>query len=132
MNTLTPRDLGQHVTILAWILIILNAIGLAVGIFVFFLLSGVGAITGETDVMAILVMVGTFVAVLMTALSLPGMAAGYGLLRRRAWGRILAILVLLVGLVNVPVGTILGIYGLWVLFQGEAATYFDGESPATA
>lgn len=132
MNTMTYREIEQHVTILAWILMILNAMGLAVGIFLFFLLAGVGAVTGETEVMAILVMVGAVFGVLMAALSLPGMAAGYGLLRRRAWGRILAILVLILGLVNVPIGTAIGAYGLWVLLQAEAPAYFEGHQAPLA
>jgi hypothetical protein len=50
--------------------------------------------------------------------------AGYGLLRRRAWGRILALVVGFLGLVDFPLGTAIGIYTFWVLLQDSAADYF--------
>jgi hypothetical protein len=114
----------QHVPILSWILIIGHAIFLAIGAFVFVLLIGVGAVSGERDAMAILTIVAIGVAALMTLLALPGIAAGYGLLRHKQWGRVLAIIVTALGLLNFPIGTIIGIYALWILFQQAADAYF--------
>ena len=60
-------------------------------------------------------------------LGIQGMVAGYGLLRRKAWGRILAMVVGFLGflgLVNFPLGTAIGIYTFWVLLQDSAADYF--------
>jgi hypothetical protein len=124
MNNLTIRDLEQHVPILAWILIIGHALFLAIGAFVFILLIGVGAISGQGDSMAVLTIVAIGIAALMALLALPGIAAGYGLLKRRQWGRVLAIIVTALGLLNFPVGTIIGIYALWILFQQAANDYF--------
>jgi hypothetical protein len=80
MNSLTIRDLEQHVPILSWILIIGHAIFLAIGAFVFMLLIGIGAVSGPGDTMAILTIVAMGVAALMALLALPGIAAGYGCL----------------------------------------------------
>ena len=63
-------------------------------------------------------------------LSLPGFVAGYGLLKRRVWGRFLAIVVAVIDLFGIPVGTAIGIYGLWVLSDEEAGEYFG--RPATS
>ncbi len=41
--------------------------------------------------------------------------AGVGLLTKQAWARILALVVGCVSLLNVPLGTALGIYTIWVL-----------------
>jgi hypothetical protein len=57
----------------------------------------------------------------LVVLGIPGMVAGYGLLRRKAWGRILAMVVGFLGLVNVPLGTAIGIYTFWLLLQDSAA-----------
>jgi hypothetical protein len=124
MNSLTVRDLEQHVPILGWLLIVGNAIFLAIGAFVFVLLTGIGAVSGEGEAMAILAIVATSIASLMALLALPGIAAGYGLLKRREWGRVLAIIVAVLGLVNFPIGTLIGVYVLWVLFQQAANEYF--------
>ena len=42
-------------------------------------------------------------------------AAGLGLLRRSSWGRPLAILMALLSLLMLPIGTVIGLFGLWAL-----------------
>lgn len=125
MNQLSMSDLRTHVTVLGWLYIIGHLIFLVVGAFVFVLLTSIGAISGDSDAMVVLSLVATFVAALLSLLALPGIAAGIGLLKRRAWGRILSIVVGILGLANVPVGTMVGIYTLWVLLQENAAAYFE-------
>ena len=51
--------------------------------------------------------------------------AGYGLLNRRPWGRIVAIIVAILALINFPFGTALGIYTLWVLGPGASGLEYD-------
>jgi hypothetical protein len=46
------------------------------------------------------------------------------LLTRKPWARALAIVVGLVSLINVPIGTTIGLYTLWALTQPAAAEYF--------
>jgi hypothetical protein len=60
----------------------------------------------------------------LLALSLPGIVAGIGLLKFRPWARILTIVISVLNLLNIPWGTILGIYGLWVMFSEEGARLF--------
>jgi hypothetical protein len=74
--------------------------------------------------MAILSVVGTVVGALLAVLAIPGLVAGYGLLARKAWGRVLAIVVGILGLINFPIGTAIGIYALLVLLQEAATDYF--------
>ena len=127
MTTLNQRELEQHCTILGWINIVGHAVFLIVGLFVFVLLTGIGAAVAGQDPVAprILTLVGTGVGLLLAALSLPGLAAGYGLLTRKPWSRIVALVVGVLGLVNFPLGTAIGIYTLWVLMQPEAVVYFQ-------
>ncbi len=44
-----------------------------------------------------------------------GLAAGVGLMQRATWARMLAIVLGVISLINMPFGTALGIYTLWVL-----------------
>jgi hypothetical protein len=120
----------QHVQVLGWILIAVHAIFLAIGAFVFALLVSIGAVSGSGDAIAILSLVAVGVSALMALLALPGILAGYGLLHRKPWGRVLAIIVAALNIVNFPLGTILGIYALWVLLQQAADEYFNTTSPA--
>lgn len=124
MNFLNEHQLKLHVTILGWLYIVGNAIFLLIGAFVFMLLAGIGVASGDSQAMAILSVVGTVVGALLAVIAIPGLVAGYGLLARKAWGRVLAIVVGILGLINFPVGTAIGIYAVLVLLQEGATDYF--------
>lgn len=51
--------------------------------------------------------------------------AGWGLLQREPWARILAIVLAFISLLNVPLGTALGIYTLWVLLPDRSAREYE-------
>jgi hypothetical protein len=51
--------------------------------------------------------------------------AGYGLLNRKPWGRIVAIIAAILALLKFPLGTALGIYTLWVLAPGASGLEYD-------
>jgi hypothetical protein len=51
--------------------------------------------------------------------------AGYSLMTRRPWGRILAIIAAILTLLKFPLGTALGIYTLWVLAPGASGLEYD-------
>ena len=123
---MNKSQLDQHITVLGGLYIVLHALGLLVGGFVFVLLAGIGLVSGDMQALGVLGVVGVFVAMLMAVLSIPGLLAGYGLLKRTSWGRILAIIVGILNLPNFPLGTALGVYALLVLFQEGADTYFTG------
>jgi hypothetical protein len=57
---------------------------------------------------------------LILAKAAVGFFAGWGLLQREGWARIVALVVGFVALLNVPIGTALGIYTLWVLLPRES------------
>jgi hypothetical protein len=49
-----------------------------------------------------------------------GIAAGWGLLERRPWARMMAIVLGCFSLVDMPFGTALGIYTMWVLLPARS------------
>jgi hypothetical protein len=124
MNQLTEKDLQQHVPIAAWLLIVTSGLMVLIGAFVFVLLAGIGLASGEGEAFAVLGVVATAVGGLLAALGLPGIAAGYGMLKRKNWGRIVGIIIAALNLFSFPVGTALGAYILFVLLQSSAEQYF--------
>jgi len=56
----------------------------------------------------------------LLAKSLFGFITGWGLLQREPWGRVLAMIMAFLALLNVPFGTGLGVYTLWVLLPAES------------
>jgi hypothetical protein len=77
----------------------------------------------DPDARLVLPVVGTAVGSLLILLGLPGLLAGYGLLTAKPWARILALVIAILNLVNVPIGTIIGVYACWVLLQQPTREY---------
>ena len=130
MNSITEQDLHTHVQILGWLRIIGAALMAAIGLVLLFFLAGIGvfaaADSGEATPFWVLAMVALFVGGLMVVLALPGLLAGIGLLRRKEWGRILALIVGVFDLLNFPIGTLIAAYSFFVLLQNSATPYFAG------
>ena len=62
----------------------------------------------------------TFAAVICAIMGIPSLLTGWGLGKRKAWARILAIILGVLALPNVPIGTAIGIYAIIVMFNDEA------------
>ena len=118
-------SIDKHITILGILYIALSSIFLFVAVLLFVLIAGSGVISGDSDAIAVTGTLGTLFAIFFIVLALPGILAGYGLLRRYPWSRILGIILAILNLVNFPLGTILGVYALWVLFHGESQRIFS-------
>ena len=56
----------------------------------------------------------------LLAKAAAGFIAGWGLLQRQEWARTVALVVGFLALLNVPIGTVLGIYTLWVLLPSQS------------
>ena len=54
-----------------------------------------------------------------------GIVAGWGLMDRQPWARILAIVLGFMVLLNFGIGSVLGIYTLWVLLPAESAQEYQ-------
>jgi hypothetical protein len=68
---------------------------------------------------------GTALAVFLGLFALPSLITGYGLLYYRPWARIVGIVLSAISLINIPVGTIVGAYGLWVLLNKDTERLFN-------
>lgn len=73
----------------------------------------------------ILGIAGTALAVFLGFFALPSLITGYGLLYYKPWARIVGIILSAISLINIPIGTIVGAYGLWVLLNKETERLFD-------
>jgi hypothetical protein len=118
-------DIKKHVTVVAALRIGFGALGLLIGLTAFVLIVGGGLISGDRDAITITSIVGTVIGGFLAALSIPNILAGAGLLRFKAWARILTLILAALDLANVPVGTLLGVYTIWVLMQDQAEDLFQ-------
>ncbi len=132
--------MSEHVRILAVLYIVFGALGVLAALVLLAIFGFGGIMAGfaaahENPDAAVAVpiigLVGTFLFGLVLLVSLPGLIAGLGLLRFRPWARILTIVLSALNLLHVPIGTALGVYGLWVLLNRETEPLF-GLPPSTA
>jgi hypothetical protein len=125
-----------HVKVLGVFFIALSAIGICAAIFFF---VGFGAAAGIVGANAdahdaaiaipIIGIAGTAFVIFMLLLSIPGLIVGIGLLKFRPWARIVGIVLCALNLISIPFGTMLGIYGLWVLLNRDTETLFASAHP---
>lgn len=128
--------MAQHVKVLGILHIIYGAIGVVIGLIVFLVLGGIAGLVSATDhsedsalAVPILGGIGGLVFVILLAISLPGILAGWGLMKFRPWARILTLILSAFELFSIPFGTALGIYGFWVLLKPESAMLFMEQPP---
>ena len=124
MEKKSYRNMAEHVRLLGWIYIIFNLIGVLVAGVVFLAIIGGGLLSGDAEAIFITSIVGTAISGFVLLVSAPGIIAGVGLLKRKSWARILALILGFLNLLNFPLGTALGVYTIWVLMQEESALYF--------
>jgi hypothetical protein len=121
----------DHVKILGILSMVLGGLGLVVALGVFALFGGLAGAAGVSnsgnDGLAgagVLAAIGLFLAGVIAVISLPQLLGGWGLINYKPWARVLMIVVSVVSLLHVPLGTALGVYGLWVLFNDETKYLF--------
>jgi hypothetical protein len=68
--------------------------------------------------------------IFLLLVSLPGIIIGIGLIRLRPWARIAGIVVSIIDLMMIPFGTVVGVYGIWVLFSKDTERLFSAPSIA--
>ena len=126
----------QHLKILGILNIIFGGLGICgalVILLVFGIPAGLVVADGDPDAAATLSIfgvVGGFIFFLAAIFSVPALVAGIGLLKYREWARIWTIVASVLHLINIPFGTALAVYGLWVMFNDETVTLIKARNPA--
>ena len=123
-------DTKQHLTVVAALNIGLGALGVVLAMIAFVVLAGVGLLIATEDPNALPIL--TFIAVIAAGFflitSVPDIIGGIGLVKRQSWARILVLILSVLKLINFPLGTIVGVYSIWVLMQDEAVQLLSPRS----
>ena len=116
----------KHVTLVAALQIGFSTLGILAAMIVFFAFTFAGSFVKDVDVAStVLKFLGGFLPMLIMCFSLIGLIGGIGLLSYRKWARILVLVVAALGCLNFPLGTLKGVYSIWVLMQDETITLFN-------
>lgn len=122
----TANEMKKHVTLVAALHIGFSAMGILASIIIFYVFDLAGSFVIDDElVSAILHFIGWFIPLLVFFASLFGIIGGIGLLAYQKWARILIMIIAAIGCLNFPLGTLKGIYSLWVLLQDETVKLFE-------
>jgi hypothetical protein len=116
----------KHVTVVGAIQIGFGILGLIGAVAVFFALNFARGYVGEDETATtVLRFLSVSLPVLILVLSTLGLVGGIGLLGYKPWARYLVIVTAALGCLNIPIGTLKGVYFLWVLLQDETVKLFE-------
>lgn len=123
----------MHVKVLGVLYLVVSGFMLVMALFLLLVMGGAAGIVGAAAesqdaaiAIPILGIAGAALAVFFVVFALPGLLAGYGLIYYKPWARILGIVLSALSLINIPLGTIVGAYGLWVLLNKDTERLFEG------
>ena len=69
--------------------------------------------------------------IIVGIIALGDIICGYGLLTKQPWGRILGLVMSFLGLCSLPIGTALGVYGMWTLFDEDTIVLLNSDNQLT-
>lgn len=116
----------KHVTVVGAIHIGFGLLGLIGALAVFVALHfAKSAVLGEEIPEMVLGFLSISIPLLIGFMSTLGLVGGIGLLSFQTWARYLIIVVAALGCLNIPIGTLKGVYSLWVLLQDDTIKLFE-------
>jgi hypothetical protein len=122
----------QHVNFVAALQIGFGVLKVLIAAVLFLIMIAGGLISGDAEALAIVTVVGLFIAGFLALTALPAIVGGVGLLKGKNWARVLVIFLAVLDLLDFPIGTAIGAYTLWVLLNNETSELFDGRSKFAA
>lgn len=115
----------RHINLIGILWIVFGGLSLTVGFLGFLVLFGISFIPDMgPEAPFILRTVGTIAVFFFALFGIPKIFAGIGLLKKKEWGRVLTLIVSFISLLNIPLGTALGIYSIVILVKEESIQYF--------
>lgn len=121
--------MATHVRVVAVLYLVLGVLGLAGAAAAWSVTDWPPSLTAEAPddealTAAVLGITGMALTGFLLVSSIPAVACGVGLLRRRPWARLIALVLASLALLRIPFGTLLGTYVLWVLLNREVSARF--------
>jgi len=122
------NKMEKHLTIVAAIQVGFSIFGILIAVVVYTVLMNVAGFVNEEEAVYVLPIVARWVAIFFLVISIPGLVGGIGLFMRKSWARILIIILSVIELLNIPIGTAIAIYSIYVLVQDDTVKLLNGKS----
>ncbi len=119
------RSMRNHVTLVASLRIALSGLwAIAFTGFWFIMAIPLAEVGHEPLAEMVLTIIRNWGTAVGLLFSILGVVGGIGLLFYKSWARVVVIVVSALACLNIPIGTLLGVYFIWVLLQRETVDLF--------
>jgi len=127
MNDNIPDEnkMEKHLTVVAALQVGFSLLGIIAAIIVYTVLHNVMQIADEPEVSRVLSIIARWGSLFLLIVSIPGLIGGIGLFMNKSWARILVLIISVLSLLNIPIGTAVAIYSIWVLVQDDTIELLD-------
>jgi hypothetical protein len=123
--------LDTHIRVAAWLHIVQGALAVCVIAFLGMIFGFAGAAAGasvhgrDASIMAWVASFGVALFAFILAFPLLEIVGGVMLLGGSTAGRVITLVFSVLGLINIPIGTVIGVYSLWALLREAPAAPAD-------
>lgn len=122
----TKRDMKKHVTFVGALHIGFGILGIIIAVAILLLLNFAMSFVEDVYVAEeVMLALSIFVPSLVGITSLLSIIGGIGLFGYHNWARILVIVMSALNCLNIPIGTVKGVYSIWALLQDETIALFN-------
>lgn len=129
--TVEENRMKKHVNVAAILQIVFGSINVIAAMAIAFAFGFVDQFVDDPTAVKVLGIIGTPLVVMFLMFGGAMIAGGVGLLSCKSWGRVLTLVMAAIGLLNIPIGTLKGVYIVWVLVQSETISLFEKGCPKT-
>jgi hypothetical protein len=112
--------LSDHIHLLGIIFVVWGSLSVLLGLCIFLFFTGIGILSGDGEAIAALTILATITSAYSVVTGMAEILAGWGLLKKMSWARVLTIVMAIINVISFPFGTALGVYAMWVLFKVES------------
>jgi len=127
--TVEENRMKKHVSVAAILQIVFGSLDVIAALAIAFAFGFVDQFVDDPTAIKVLGLVGTPLIVLFLMIGGAMIAGGIGLLSCKPWARVLTLVMAALGLLNIPIGTLKGVYIIWALVQTETVSLFDKGCP---
>ncbi len=129
--TVEENRMKKHVSVAAILQIVFGSLNIIIALTIAFAFGFAEQFVDDPTAVKVLAIVGTPLVVFFLLFGGAMIAGGVGLLSCKPWARILTLVMGAIGLLNIPIGTLKGVYIIWVLVQSETVSLFEKGCPKT-
>ena len=130
MVTVEENRMKKHVNIAGILQIVFGSFLVLGGLAVAIAFGFVDQFVDDPTAIKVLGIIGTPLVALLLLFGGGMIAGGIGLFYCKPWARILTLVLAAMGLLNIPIGTLKGVYIIWVLVQSETMSLFEKGCPS--